>query len=558
MVKEWYLSVFEEVQRFVYERTKESIQNIVEKTQKDLEQRYDQAYERIKDYFFTRYRTDPAYKHLSDKEVQQMAEAEAKKWIEHHKVLAIVFTVIVNTIVGLGGLFGFLIGGIQNEIERGKQLANYLAPILLPDVNTLISAYFLEKINKDLLEEIAKRLGYDSEMLQIIIDASKSYLTQEKIRDAYYKKLISKDEAIEHLKRLGVDERVQEIILEIDRPLLSPTDIKDLYLRDEIDEETHDRLMSMFGYTKEQIDLMKKLYFYIPTIPDLIRLAVREAFSPESIEKFRMYEDYPEEFEEWAKKQGLSPEWAKRFWYAHWELPSLTQGYEMLHRRIISEDELKMLMKAQDVMPFWRDKLIQLSYEVFTRVDVRRMYEEGVLTEEEVKQAYMDLGYDEEKAEKLTKWTVKQATSEDRKLTRSIIEDLFKRNILKKQEAIQMLVDLGYRQEYAELIVAKAEYDKEKKIKDRVVNAVKEQYLKGLIDENGAIEKLSKINMLSDEIDLLIYEWQLEKESRQRHLTIYQLERIARKGIIDRKTFIKEAKKLGYTEQHADWLYRSL
>jgi len=554
----WYLSVFEEVQKFVYEKTKESIQNVVEKTQKDLEQRYDQAYNRIKDYFFTRYRTDPAYKDLSDKQIQEMAEAEAKKWIEHHKVLAIIFTVIINTVVGLGGVFGFLVGGIQNEIQRGKQLANYLSPILLPDVDRLVSAYFLEKINKDLLEEIAKRLGYDSEMLQIIIDASKGYLTQEKIRDAYYKKLITKEEAIEHLKRLGVDERVQEIILEIDRPLLNPSDIRDLYLRGLINEEQHDHMLMQFGYTKEQVDFIKELYFYVPTVADLVRMAVREAFNDETAEKFGMDEDYPQEFENYAKWQGLSPFWAKKYWRAHWELPSLTQGYEMLHRRIIDKDTLKLLMKAQDVMPFWRDKLIELSYNVFTRVDVRRMYQEGVLTEEEVKEAYMDLGYDEKRAEALTKWTVKEATAEDRKLTRSIIEDLFKRNLLKKEEAIQMLVDLGYRQEYAELIIAKAEYDKEKKIKDRVVNAVRKQYLEGLIDENDAIEKLSKINMLSDEIDLLIYEWQLEKEARQKHLTIHQLERVAKKGIIDRETFIREARKLGYTEQYADWLYRSL
>lgn len=105
--------------------------------------------------------------------------------------------------------------------------------------------------------------------------------------------------------------------------------------------------------------------------------------------------------------------------------------------------------------------------------------------------------------------------------------------------------------------MAKAKYDKEREFKDRVSRAVRTQYLKGLINENEAIEKLSKINMPSTEIEMLIYEWRLEKEARVEVLSAGELKELARKRVIDRHTFIDKMMKLGYTKQDAYWLWEA-
>ncbi|GAH79863.1 unnamed protein product, partial [marine sediment metagenome] len=75
----------------------------------------------------------------------------------------------------------------------------------------------------------------------------------------------------------------------------------------------------------------------------------------------------------WAGKKGLSKEWSERYWAAHWNLPSPQQGFEMLHRGVINVSELNMLLRALDVMPFWRDKLTAIAFRRLTRVDIRRM-----------------------------------------------------------------------------------------------------------------------------------------------------------------------------------------
>ncbi|GAG78096.1 unnamed protein product, partial [marine sediment metagenome] len=87
--------------------------------------------------------------------------------------------------------------------------------------------------------------------------------------------------------------------------------------------------------------------------------------------------------------------------------PSPQQGFDMLHRGVISDDELNMLLRALDVMPFWRDKLTQIAFRPLTRVDVRRMYKQGVLTETEVYESYLIAGYNEQNAERMAEFTVR-------------------------------------------------------------------------------------------------------------------------------------------------------
>src|SRR5439155_13478403 len=92
----------------------------------------------------------------------------------------------------------------------------------------------------------------------------------------------------------------------------------------------------------------------IPGPSDLIRFAVREGFTPAIVTLYRYNDDFPVEIIPWMQKQGFTGDvgiprppgidsqgrplppgnatWADLHWWAHWELPSPTQGYEMVHR----------------------------------------------------------------------------------------------------------------------------------------------------------------------------------------------------------------------------------
>lgn len=189
--------------------------------------------------------------------------------------------------------------------------------------------------------------------------------------------------------------------------------------------------------------LYRELAYQIPPVADIITMAVREAFTPAIARRFGQYEDLPTEYVEAVQKKGLSREWAERYWAAHWSLPSPQQGFEMLHRGVIGEGDLNMLMRALDIMPFWRDKLTQIAYRPLSRVDVRRMYALGVLDVSGVRKAYTDLGYNDYNADLMTKFTIKytegieERAREAKERAEEREQEAKEKAILKEEEAVR-------------------------------------------------------------------------------------------------------------------------
>ena len=334
--------------------------------------------------------------------------------------------------------------------------------------------------------------------------------------EAVAKGILPPGAGAKQLAQQGIVPEYINILAEVARPLPPPGAIQEAYVRGLITEEKHDGLLKRAGYRDEDIRLFKSLYWVIPPLSDIIRMAVREAFSPDVAKKFGQYEDLPKEFVTWAEKQGLSKEWAERYWAAHWDLPSPQMGFEMLHRRIITEEELKLLLRALDVMPFWREKLIQLSYNPYTRVDLRRMYTLGILSEEDVFNAYLDLGYDKERAKNLTEFTVKYYAPEEetevdryRKLAQSVYLRAFKKGLLAEEQTIENLKQIGYSPEDSAFLVelTKAEMqvegpdEKAIPMRSKVTTLAVDAYKRGLYTEEEVTSLLKDLQYSDLEIE---------------------------------------------------------
>lgn len=130
----------------------------------------------------------------------------------------------------------------------------------------------------------------------------------------------------------------------------------------------------------------------IPGTGDLIRFLVREVFNPERRPELRSDDDLSQLYP-FMRQQGFSDFWTDSQWAAHWNLPSATQLNEMVHRGVIPMSEWERQTRFNDVVPEaipWLQKVI---YSPFTRVDLRRMADLGILTDAELLQGYADIGY---------------------------------------------------------------------------------------------------------------------------------------------------------------------
>jgi hypothetical protein len=159
------------------------------------------------------------------------------------------------------------------------------------------------------------------------------------------------------------------------------------------------------GWSDDRIEALKFITQVIPNAADIVRFALREVYSPDIAEQYGQFQDIPTAAYGDAKKAGLSEDMFNKYWAAHWGLPSASDGFELLHRGILTEAQLKDLLKANDIMPYWRDQLIKLSWNIPTRVDVRRFWDMRTIDETRLREIYTGLGYHGRDLDDYVLWT---------------------------------------------------------------------------------------------------------------------------------------------------------
>jgi len=296
--------------------------------------------------------------------------------------------------------------------------------------------------------------------------------------------------------------------------------------------------------------LYKELAYQIPPVEDIITMAVREAFTPAIAQRFGQYEDLPPEYVEWVGKKGLSKEWAERYWASHWSLPSISQGFEMLHRDIIDISDLDMLLRALDVMPFWRDKLIQMSYKPLTRVDVRRMYRVGTLDESGIKKAYRDVGYADANADLMADFTIRHTRQMLSGFSSKDVSNAYIKRFIDDGKARGLLQSIGIRQEEINNIITTSNYKREWANKSERENAIENLYKKGRLTESQARNNLADIGLPPDHIETLFQQWMARiDEPKEPTWTTAQTLGFLKKGLISESRAVQEFQLLGYNAE---------
>ncbi len=399
--------------------------------------------------------------------------------------------------------------------------------------------FFLNRVGwRDVNVEYVKELGW--------LIPNPMLLTQGNLQQGE-----NKERIIEDIIRGDIHPDRAEQYLDAILTKPSTQDIVAYTLRTDSDVTRLDERLTKIGIHPDYLELHRELAFVIPPVADIITMAVREVFTPEIAARFGQYDDFPAPLEEWGLKKGLSKEWSQRYWAAHWALPSATQGFEMLHRGVIDRGDLDRLLRAQDVMPFWRDKLTQIAYRPLTRVDVRRMYREGVLDEAGVYEAYLDHGYAEDNAKRMTLFTVRQTLSAQAKFTSTDVVAAFTRRMIDQSEARSLLTDLGIPSDNVSYIISRAEYKRKWDLTESRIAGIKNLYKKGVYNEDAARAKLLQLNLPSDEVDVLFEQWWYEKTGELAPTwTKAETLRFAAAGKISRDRAGTELERMGYDSEH--------
>lgn len=458
-------------------------------------------------------------------------ENTARAWINHMAELGIVDTRAMDEIDKLFGSTGvgvnimpivmvgvFISGAVRAVFNTaGGDFAKRLLGIFTPNAPTteqLIRTAFMGNVDADTLATKFGQNGLSPEDIDIVLKAS-----------------------------------VQTI---------SEGHIATLYLRDELSLEDTYSALHRLGYSEGQAEQIVKTWTWYPGAADLLRLVAKEAFEPDIISKYGYDAEFPADQLPYMRAIGISDDMALKLWYAHWDTPSINQGYEMLHRGVIGMSEVDDLFRTVEIPPYWRDKLLQIAYSPYTRVDSRRMYKEGVLTVEDLYKNYQALGYDPEHAARLTEWTVKDVQTENKELTRSQIEGYYRDGLVDSAGAVALLMNAGYDESTAGLIISSIDFAKQRDLDQDTIKLIGDAYTTHYLTRTEALAELRKLEIPERQVTLYMQQWDLKIRNTVKYPSKTDLDKFLKAEVITEPQWYEQYRKLGYDDQYIDWYYEYL
>ena len=339
-------------------------------------------------------------------------------------------------------------------------------------------------------------------------------------------------------------------------PEIIPVDaLITLRYRKMIDDEFFYNEMAKWGFDEEQANRLVKSYLYYPSPTDFIRFAVRDVFREDIVKKYGYdseWEKIEKGIREYVEKAGIDLEVLKWYWRAHWALPSPQMAFEMLHRGIITQDDIRELLRISDYAPNWIEKLIAISYSPITRVDLRRLYQIGVIDEERLLKGYKELGYNEEDARLMTEWTKLEYAQKDKDLTKTEILRNYRIGQCTREEAKKMLMDLGYDEDEAEWILTYEDYKLYVEEIEAEAETIVYELSEGNISYDEAISKLGELNMPERVKIRYLNKAKREVRKTTKRPSTDDLKRWFKLGIINEATFKEEMGRNKWSSKYID------
>jgi hypothetical protein len=319
------------------------------------------------------------------------------------------------------------------------------------------------------------------------------------------------------------------------------------------------------GIKDTDIERLVELNEAIPGPQDIVSWLVREVYDEAVVREFEQdkgFERLYDQAKKDADRAGIPKDTLRKFWMAHWRLPGIMQGFDMLHRKVINVDQLRTLLRTSDIMPGFIEPLIKISYRPLTRVDIRRIAKLLKKEPDWIKLQYEKLGYNDEDSGTMRDFTIEynkdkpdnEKTDKDKQkdLTRTDVLKAYDMDLMDKSSVHQALYSLGYDKDEAEVYTDRVEWQKELELINGYVSAFKKAYVQRLWDSTETLQQLNKLNLPHQYIEYLMEIWTIQREIKDKVPSKAEILSFMTSNIIGEPQARQELSDLGYADKYID------
>jgi hypothetical protein len=484
---------------------------------------------------------------------------------------------VTDTIVGaLGkGVSGFTLAQHADmKAIIGPRIEQYLSA--LPDDSPLRAELEHMQTDSTFSDAIVTALGMVVGMIGSLMALGDPYVEGVKAA-AWYNmpsRRLSASEAIkgwwwEQMTELEMEDRLREqgygdifrpIVKQVARSPLSLADIREAFLHGylgEVPPETH---LKRHGFNPWDVQVLIKLFEQHPSVGDALRFAGRGAYNENLVKRFGTDGGMPGEVSQEMAEHGIAEANRKYYWRSHYALPGIGQAIDMLFRGIINEEDLDLLLEAQEMAPFWRDKIKQQGYSPLPRVAIRQMMHLGILTDTQALEAYKALGFKPEVAQQMVDYARAFYGVEDGDptaatvdYTKSEILTAYRKRIITADQARVSLKELGFIDSQVEFYLAAEDLKATQTRKEAYIDRWHSLYIEGIATADEVTTGLVDVGVTEGEVYELLPLWYLERIQRVAKPTRAELNRFLKKDIITEARWTQELQLMGYSDEYIGW-----
>lgn len=291
----------------------------------------------------------------------------------------------------------------------------------VPAADNVLELYRRHALEWDDVDEWLQRSGFVGKSAALLKATARRLIDPPQLYELRRRGVIDDGDLAKGIGRMGYESGDKSALAGLWEQLPDGFQLTQAYFRDFINKGQYLDGLGKLGFAPDTAEMLEGIAWQLPGPADLMRFGVREVFTPAIARRFGQYQQYPTAMTAWAAKIGMSEEVAKMYWAAHWELPAVGQMFDMFHRGIIGRADLKMGVRARDVMPFWQDRVIDLSYRLIPRRTLPRFIRQGLLSMEDAVLRFRRLGYKPDDAAIMAESASLQAVETEREMTKADI-----------------------------------------------------------------------------------------------------------------------------------------